>query len=56
MEQSISEKWENLGPRVKFVIVQLLSCIQLFTTPWTAAHQASLSFNYLGEFAHTHVH
>jgi len=23
--------------------VQLLSCIQLFATPWTAAHQASLS-------------
>ena len=27
------------------VIVQLLSCVQLFATPWTAAHQASLSFN-----------
>ena len=26
------------------VVVQLLSCVQLFTTPWTAAHQASLSF------------
>ena len=24
--------------------VQLLSCVQLFVTPWTAAHQASLSF------------
>ena len=24
--------------------VQLLSCVQLFETPWTAAHQASLSF------------
>ena len=24
--------------------VQSLSCIQLFVTPWTAAHQASLSF------------
>ena len=23
--------------------VQLLSCVQLFTTPWTAAHQASVS-------------
>ena len=23
--------------------VQLLSCVQLFVTPWTAAHQASLS-------------
>ena len=25
------------------VIVQLLSCVRLFVTPWTAAHQASLS-------------
>ena len=24
--------------------IQLLSCVQLFVTPWTAAHQASLSF------------
>ena len=26
-----------------FSSVQLLSCVQLFETPWTAAHQASLS-------------
>ena len=26
------------------VVVQLLSHIQLFVTPWTAAHGASLSF------------
>ena len=26
------------------VAVQSLSCVQLFTTPWTAAHHASLSF------------
>ena len=25
--------------------VQSLSCVQLFVTPWTAAHQASLSIN-----------
>ena len=25
------------------VVVQLLSCVQLFGTPWTAAHQAFLS-------------
>ena len=25
------------------VVVQLLSCVQLFAAPWTAAHQASLS-------------
>ena len=27
----------------EFSSVQLLSCVQLFATPWTAAHQASLS-------------
>ena len=27
-----------------FVVVQLLSCVWLFVTPWTAAHQTSLSF------------
>ena len=26
-----------------FSSVQSLSCVQIFTTPWTAAHQASLS-------------
>ena len=26
------------------IVVQLLSCVRLFETPWTAAHQASLSF------------
>ena len=26
-----------------FVVVHLLSCVQLFVTPWTAARQASLS-------------
>ena len=26
-----------------FSSVQLLSCVRLFTTPWTAAHQGSLS-------------
>ena len=25
-------------------VVQSFSCVQLFATPWTAAHQASLSF------------
>ena len=28
----------------KFVVAQFLSRIRLFTTPWTAAHQASLTF------------
>ena len=27
----------------RFSSVQMLSCVRLFVTPWTAAHQASLS-------------
>ena len=30
--------------KLPVVVVQSLSCTQLFMTPWTAAHQASLSF------------
>ena len=30
--------------RIKFVVVQSRSRVRLFVTPWTAAHQASLSF------------
>ena len=29
---------------VLFVVVQSLSCVRLFATPWTASHQAFLSF------------
>ena len=29
---------------ITHVVVQLLSCVQLFATPWAAAHQASLPF------------
>ena len=36
-------------------VVQSLSRVQLFVTPWPAARQASLSFTIL-EFAQTHVH
>ena len=28
----------------RYIVVQLLSRVQLFATPWTAAHQVSLSF------------
>ena len=39
--------WKILGMeecgRLQFSSVQLLSCVQLFVTPWTAAGQASLS-------------
>ena len=35
----------HLGsPRAPISSVQSLSCVQLFVTPWTAAHQPSLSF------------
>ena len=34
-------KWKGLLRR--FVVVQSLSCVLLFVTPWTAAHQATLS-------------
>ena len=36
-----------LGSRALFV-VHLLSCVQLFATPWAAAYQASLSFTISG--------
>ena len=32
------------GSSAKVDVVQSLSHVQLFVTPWTAAHQASLSF------------
>ena len=31
-------------PSKAFVVVQSLSCVRLFVTPWTAARQASLPF------------
>ena len=37
------------------VVVQLLSHVWLFATPWTAAGQASMSFT-IPELAQTHVH
>ena len=39
------------------VVVQSLSGVWLFVTPWAAAHQASLSItNQLQELAQTHAH
>ena len=35
--------WGRLSPAVQFSSVQLLSCVWLFVTPWTAPRQASLS-------------
>ena len=42
----LSKKRESFGSECfldQFSSVQLLSCVQLFVTPWTAACQASLS-------------
>ena len=42
-----SWSWNNAKITAVFfllVVVQLLTCIWLFATPWIAAHQASLSF------------
>ena len=30
--------------KIKYIVVQLINCVQLFATPWAAAPQASLSF------------
>ena len=43
----VTVSWANsyrtvFGPA--HIVVQSLSCVRLFATPWTAAHQASLSF------------
>ena len=38
------------------VVFPSLSCVQFFATPWTAAHQASLSFTIFPELSQTHVH
>ena len=37
------------------LVVQSLSHVLLFATPWTAARQASPLLLYLPEFAQTHV-
>ena len=37
-----------MGDEICFGVVQSLSCVQLFVTLWTAAHQASLPFTISG--------
>ena len=37
-----------------WIVVQLISRVQLLSTPWTAAHQPA--FHHLPELAQTHVH
>ena len=43
MKQSLQDPWKH-PVNCWFVVVQLLSRVWLFATPWTAAHQAFLSF------------
>ena len=38
------------------VVVQSLSCVWLFATPWTVAHHDSLSFTIFQSLLKTHVH
>ena len=39
-----TDEWITMWNIRTAVVVQSLSQLQLFVTPWTAAHQASLSF------------
>ena len=46
----------SVSKAIQFSLVQLLSHVQLFATPWTAARQAFLSHHQLPELAQTCVH
>ena len=43
MSKNIAESKHLRQVSVKFIVVQLLSCLWLFVTPWTAACQTPLS-------------
>ena len=43
LARDVHRDWEIVT--VENVVVQSLSCVWLFATPWTVAHQASLSLN-----------
>ena len=45
MRTQIRARWENCKNPFVVIVVQLLSCVSLFATPWTAACQASLSIS-----------
>ena len=46
----------TLCEKLQFSSVQMLRCVRLFATPWTAARQVSLSITNSQEFTQTHVH
>ena len=54
--QSICFEFLHILVKHLLVIVQSLSCVRLFVTPWTATFQASLVLHYFPEFAQCHVH
>ena len=54
--QSICFEFLHILVKHLLVIVQSLSCIRLFVTPWTATFQASLVLHCFPEFAQCHVH
>ena len=61
MSPTVASEFSSTAPPGKpcwllFVVVQLLSHVQLFATPWTIVHQAPLSSSNLLEFPQTHVH
>ena len=47
--------WKGAGLGEFFAVVQSLSHIRLFAAPWTAAHQASLSFTWSNQAALTAI-
>ena len=56
-ESSYVQHWQVSFSWVEFSSVQSLSCVRLFTTPWTTACQASLSItNSRDLLTQTHVH
>ena len=44
--QRRQEKTQNLTDYYRKVKVKLLSCVRLFVTPWTVAHQAPQSMEF----------
>ena len=57
-KSSRNSDYKNLKYKIfsLVVAVQLLSHVGLFVTPWTAAHQASLSFPISQSLLLAHVH
>ena len=54
-KQTFVQKIEGIIQIKLHVVVQSLSHVRLFATPWTAARQASV-LHHLPEVAHTFVH